>query len=215
VGRVPLAAANTVVAPQVGALSLRVFAGDRAGPSSWARRLGRHPSATRLGLLLGMTICGAVWGAGSEARASDIFTPSGAPVPRWVSLRSDHVNGRQWPDETAPIKWVYVRRDLPLQVIAETDRWRRVCDPEGRVAWIEQRNLSARRQAMNLTHRPMPLTRSRRPGSSVVGVLPSGAIVPLARCEAGWCRLRGPQGAGWLPLGRAWGTLDYIQCEPA
>jgi hypothetical protein len=62
-------------------------------------------------------------------------TPSGQPVPRYVSLKFDKVNARAGPADDSRLLWIYHARGLPLQVVAETDEWRRVCDPSGAVAW--------------------------------------------------------------------------------
>lgn len=38
------------------------------------------------------------------------------------------------PGGSERIKWVYARRGLPVQVIAEAKNWQRICDPDGAVA---------------------------------------------------------------------------------
>ena len=65
------------------------------------------------------------------AAAQDAPTPSGFPVPRFVSLKAGVANGRAGPEQAHPIVWRYVRAGLPMEVIAETADWRRVRDPDG------------------------------------------------------------------------------------
>ena len=39
--------------------------------------------------------------------------PSGLPLPRFVSLAEPEVNARTGPGREYPIRWLYLRRDLP------------------------------------------------------------------------------------------------------
>ena len=78
---------------------------------------------------------GAALAAAGRAAADDVKdhpTPSGLPVPRYVSLKFDSVNARAGPSDDHRLLWVFHARGLPVQVIAETEDWRRVCDPTAR-----------------------------------------------------------------------------------
>ena len=44
-------------------------------------------------------------------------TPSGLPVPRYVSLKFDTVNARSAPGDDSRLLWVYHARGLPVQVV--------------------------------------------------------------------------------------------------
>ena len=72
------------------------------------------------------------------ADKSDRPTPSGLPVPRYVSLKFDTVNARAAPGDDSRLLWVYRQRGLPVQVVAETAEWRRICDPERGLAWVHR-----------------------------------------------------------------------------
>ena len=68
------------------------------------------------------------------------FAASGgeAQLPRFEALHADKVNLRSGPGDRYPIQWVYVRRDWPVEVIAQWDHWRRVRDWEGTDALLKQ-----------------------------------------------------------------------------
>lgn len=73
----------------------------------------------------GAMICAATFAhAGKESPLS----ASGLPVPRYVSLKSDHVNVRVGPTKDNDVAWVYTRAGLPVEVTAEFENWRRVRD---------------------------------------------------------------------------------------
>ena len=73
---------------------------------------------------------------------------SGLPVPRYVSLKSDHVNVRAGPTKDNDVAWVYTRSGLPVEITAEYENWRRVRDSEGAEGWVYHSLLSGRRTAV-------------------------------------------------------------------
>lgn len=141
-------------------------------------------------------------------------TPSGYPVPRYITLKFAKVNARAGPGEGHRLKFVYRTKGLPLQVVAETTEWRRVCDPEGQVVWVHKRGTDGRRNVINMGARPAPLYRSTRAGAPVVAYLNTRALAGLDRCEDGWCRIEAKGApAGWVREGALWGTSRSLQCR--
>jgi SH3-like domain-containing protein len=104
-------------------------------------------------------------------------------------------------------------RGLPLQVIAETSEWRRVCDPEGALAWVHKRVTDGRRMTMNTQASPVPLLRRPKDGATPAAYLNSRALATLDRCDRGWCKVRADHAAGWVREGVLWGTTDTPQCH--
>ena len=82
-----------------------------------------------------------------DSRA-DLGKETGVRVPRFVSMNSAKVNVRAGPVTRYPIKWVFQRKSLPVQIVAESDTWRKIRDFEGIEGWVHQRMLSGRRRAI-------------------------------------------------------------------
>jgi len=156
-----------------------------------------------------LTLFGAAQATAREERS----TPSGLPVPRYVSLKFDRVNARAGPGDDHRLLFVYRVKGLPLQVVAETSEWRRVCDPDGALVGVHKRTTDGRRTAMNIGARPAPLVRRPRPGSATVGYLNPRALAALDRCDRGWCRVHVDGVSGWAPEGELWGTAPAPQCR--
>lgn len=150
---------------------------------------------------------------GGEAEAQGREGPSGFPVPRYVSLRFDTVNARAGPSEEHRVVWTYRTRGLPVQVIAETLDWRRVCDPDGGVAWVHKRTTDGRRTALRPAAESLPLTADPRDGSEVRAVLAGRSVSTLDRCRDGWCLLRAGEGQGWTRASNIWGGTPGVQCR--
>ena len=151
--------------------------------------------------------------ARSAPPSTERQTPSGMPVPRYVSLKFERVNARAGPGDDQKLLWVYRARGLPLQVIAETLEWRRVCDPEGSTAWVHKRVTDGRRMTMNTSVQPTALLKRPDPTSAAVAYLNAKALAGLDRCGAGWCRVRADHATGWVREGALWGTTDALQCH--
>jgi SH3-like domain-containing protein len=145
--------------------------------------------------------------------ASDRKTPSGLPVPRYVSLKYGVVNARGGPGDDYKVLWVYHVKDLPLQVVAEQDDWRRICDPDGQIAWVLGRTVAERRTV--LVEQAQNLILRKRPDAAAAGsaILVSHALADLDVCKDGWCRVRVGHAGGWAPANALWGVSDAPQCR--
>jgi len=148
------------------------------------------------------------------ADRADRPTPSGLPVPRWVSLKFDTVNARSAPGDDSRLLWVYRTRGLPVQVVAETAEWRRICDPERGLAWVHRRTTDGRRMAMRLKPEPLAMRAKAEAGSRTVAFLAPRALADLDRCNKdGWCKLKAGRRSGWAPAAEVWGTADEPLCR--
>jgi SH3-like domain-containing protein len=140
-------------------------------------------------------------------------TPSGLPVPRWVSLKSGQINARVGPGNDYKILWTYRTRGLPVQVIAETRDWRRVCDPRGGVAWVNAGTTSGRRMVMRAKAQPLAVRAKPDAASPVRAYVGGRALAGLDRCKAGWCKVKLEGATVWIPAGEVWGTDERQQCR--
>jgi SH3-like domain-containing protein len=186
----------------------RIFAGaPLRPPPSPARGEGLFIS------FLFLTLLAACHG---KADDKERVTPSGLPVPRYVSLKFDPVNARAGPSDDHRLLWVYHARGLPVQVIAETVEWRRICDPDGQVSWVHKRTTDGRRTVMQAGQGAIPLRAKPRDDGAVVAYLAPRAVADFDKCQKDWCRVRIGQADGWAPAGAFWGVTEAPQCpKPA
>jgi len=144
--------------------------------------------------------------------AKDIaLTTSGLPVPRYVSLKSDHVNVRAGPTKDNDVAWVYTRSGLPVEITAEFENWRRVRDSEGAEGWVYHSLLSGRRTAvvsMKSKDDLAPLRESADPISVVTARLQAGVVAQVRKCTSNWCHVVGNGFDGWIEQQRLWGVYS-------
>ena len=135
---------------------------------------------------------------------------SGLPVPRFVSLKSDHVNVRVGPTKDNDVSWIYTRSSLPVEITAEFENWRRIRDSEGAEGWVYHSLLSGRRTGMVTGKAADDLvTLHEKPDtqSPVTARLERGVIATVKRCTGeGWCYLAGRGFEGFVQQTRLWGV---------
>lgn len=132
--------------------------------------------------------------------------PSGLPLPRFVSFRSSEANMRTGPGIRYPIKWVYRRRGLPIEIVDEFDTWRQVRDWQGTVGWVHQSMLQGRRYVL-VTGAVRTLFDEPSGESRPVARVEAGVIGELESCnEQDWCQVEIKDITGWLPLDHIYGV---------
>lgn len=169
-------------------------------------RMARRSTAFSL-FLLSLLMLG---GLAAEAWAQ----ASGLPLPRFVSLRASEVNMRTGPGVQYPVDWVYRRKHLPVEVIAEFQTWRKIRDHQGTQGWVHQSMLGAQRTAVVLG-RDRTLRAESESQSSALAKLQPEVIVRLLYCAEsdGWCRVRVSGFEGWLRRVEVWGIRDTETIE--
>lgn len=132
---------------------------------------------------------------------------SGLPLPRFVSLRSDEVNLRTGPGVRYPVDWIYTRRDLPVEVIAEFETWRKIRDWQGTEGWVHQSMLSARRMVVVIGQERRLRAEPDEKSPSIALVDPNvvGRLISCPR-DRTYCKLAFDNFQGWLKRGEFWGV---------
>lgn len=143
----------------------------------------------------------------------DVFNQSGLPIPRFVSLRSNKVFVRTGPALRYPIKWIYVKEGLPIEIIQEFDTWRKIRDLEGEEGWIHQSLLSGKRKALVNTEKDAYLFRKPVNEAKHVAMLEPRVIVGLKECSGAWCSIEVSGFKGWIEKKSLWGVYEAEELD--
>ena len=130
----------------------------------------------------------------------------GLKVPRFVSLHSDKVNLRTGPGRQYPIEWVLTRKDMPVEVIAQFEHWRRIRDWEGTAGWVQERMVAGRRTVIVSKGAERPLHQQPDAASAVVARAAPGVVGRLIECQGPWCRVETDSLSGWMRRTEIWGV---------
>ena len=129
-----------------------------------------------------------------------------AALPRFASLKADEVYMRLGPGKDFPVKWVYVRKDMPIQITDEKDVWRLVRDIDGEEGWIHRVMLTGTRTV--IVAGTAMATAHDRPDAASPPVFRAepGVIAKLGPCEGGWCQVTVAGTKGWMAMETLWGV---------
>ena len=137
--------------------------------------------------------------------------PSGLPLPRFVSLKSDQVNVRKGPSRDHDVAWTFVKEGLPVEITQEFDNWRQIRDSDGEQGWIFHKLLSGRRTGLvdpsKGTDNVGVYAESSR-DAQLVGWLEPRVIVNVSECTGQWCRIDVEEVSGWIQQARLYGVYE-------
>lgn len=187
--------------------------------------------AVGLGLALGLApgLAPGLGISGGSARAADAggdlpaeapapsgpgsaIKTSGLKVPRFVILRAGEVNARTGPATRYPIEWVFQRRGMPVEVVAEFDTWRRIRDWQGGEGWVQQGLLSGKRGVI-VQGEIRTLRRDPSVTATPVARAEPGVMGSLSRCQNEWCYVDLTGYRGWIKRSEVWGVYPDEKVE--
>ena len=127
-------------------------------------------------------------------------------VPRFVSLHSDKVNLRSGPGRQYPIEWVLTRKDMPVEVIAQFEHWRRVRDWDGTIGWVQEHMIAGRRYVIVAKGGVRAVYQQPDPASAPVARAEPGVLARLVECRAAMCKVETDEVSGWMRRSDIWGV---------
>ncbi len=130
---------------------------------------------------------------------------TGLDLPRYVSLKTGEANVRRGPGLNHRVDWVFLRRKMPLQIIAEYGHWRRVRDKDDATGWVHYSLLSGERTAVVTVERGA-LRQEARADAPPAAWLEQGVILSLDACGADWCEGDADGHDGWIEKSAIWGV---------
>ncbi|HPQ50320.1 MAG: hypothetical protein H6864_02470 [Micavibrio sp.] len=179
--------------------------------SSFTRKLPKPPdfykdmtrTLFQILILLSILIVGSTSVVVAEDAGDNLV--SGLPLPRFASLKSGNVYMRTGPSMDYPIRWIYKKEGLPVEIIQEFDAWRRIKDPEGETGWVHKILLSGRKMAVIKAKERIVAYESDdlvRP----IAKLDPDFIVNISACDKRACFATFPPYEGWIEKKYLWGV---------
>lgn len=123
---------------------------------------------------------------------------------RFASLRAAEVNVRAGPGVRYPVKWVFVRKRLPVAITAEFESWRKIRDSEGAEGWVHRAMLSAKRSIV-VIEKAKTLRRSASDTAPAVAQMAPGIVAKIDNCNGHWCEVEVGAYSGWVRQDGLWG----------
>ncbi len=141
----------------------------------------------------------------SSAQSVRTDTPSGFQVPRFVSLKSNKTNCRIGPTLTHPVKLTFLRKGLPVRVVAETlDHWRKIEDYDGDQCWVHATLISGKHTAI-IIENDSAIRAGLEIDARIRAKVEEGVLVSVRKCENQSCLVKTGSIAGWISKSDIWG----------
>lgn len=144
-----------------------------------------------------------------SAQAQDAALPlvgrdTGLALPRFASLKDDEVYVRAGPGQRYPIKFIYQRDGLPVQIVSEFGGWRKVRDQRGGEGWVYNALVSGARTGLVMQD-GVKVRRDASENAAATAELSQGVIASLTTCERDFCAVKGEGFEGFVDRKALWG----------
>ena len=122
----------------------------------------------------------------------------------FLSLKNNEVNVRVGPSKKYPIKFIYKKKYLPLEVLDKSETWRKIKDFENNSGWIHISQLSKKKTAINIIENSI-LYKKATIYSKPLAKLEVGRLVLVKKCDEKWCKISSGEFSGWIKKNYLWG----------
>ena len=125
----------------------------------------------------------------------------------FLSLKNNEVNLRQGPSFEYPIKFVYKKKNLPVEILNKSETWRKIKDFENNSGWIHASQLSKKKSAICKKNNSV-LYKKPTIFSKPIAKLEIGRLVLIKKCKAKWCKISSGGFSGWVYKNSLWGKIN-------
>ena len=124
----------------------------------------------------------------------------------FLMLKNNKVNVRYGPSFDYPIKYIYKKIQLPVQLIDKKENFRRIIDHKKNSGWIHISQL--RKSKSLITTSSKILFKKPTKYSKPLAKLESGRLLLIKKCEKNWCYVYADKFSGWINKENVWGNIN-------
>ena len=132
---------------------------------------------------------------------------TGLTIPRFVSLRSNHINAHSGPGARYPIEWVYMQKSAPVEIIAEFELWRKIKDWQGSESWVHKSMLSGKRSVKVITPGENNVYAKDDFKAKIIAKVEDEVVGEIEKCPVNnsFCKIKFASITGWVPRQNLYG----------
>jgi len=135
-----------------------------------------------------------------------IFYSYSEEKKNFLMLKNNKVNVRYGPSFDHPIKYIYKKIQLPVQLIDKKENFRRIIDHKKNSGWIHISQL--RKSKSLITTSSKILFKKPTKYSKPLAKLESGRLLLIKKCEKNWCYVYTDKFSGWINKENVWGNIN-------
>jgi len=130
-----------------------------------------------------------------------------AELKKFLSLKNNKVYLRQGPSFEYPVKLIYKKKYLPVEIIDRSETWRKIKDFEKNSGWIHISQLSRKKSALNIKNNSI-LYKKPTIFSKPIAKIEKGKLVLIKKCKIKWCNIKSNEFNGWIIKDFLWGKIN-------
>tara|TARA_Y100000590_G_C15605266_1_gene971725 strand:- start:367 stop:816 length:450 start_codon:yes stop_codon:yes gene_type:complete len=134
-----------------------------------------------------------------------IFNIQTVSADDFAMLKNNKVNVRFGPSFEYPIKYIYLKKYLPIKIIDRKENFRRIIDHKQNSGWIHTSQLS-KSSSVILTEKQFIFSKPTK-FSKPVAIAEKGKLILIKKCKKSWCKTTINEISGWLLFSNFWGEL--------
>ena len=124
----------------------------------------------------------------------------------FLMLKNNKVNVRYGPSFDYPIKYIYKKISLPVQLIDKKENFRRIIDHKKNTGWIHISQLKKSKSL--ITTSVKILFKKPTKYSKPIAKLDTGRLLLIQKCEKIWCNVKTEKFSGWIDKNNVWGSTE-------
>ena len=121
----------------------------------------------------------------------------------FLSLKYNKVNVRYGPGLDYPIKFVYLKKNFPVEVIDEKENFRKILDYKSNGGWVHMSQLKKNKSLIVLEEKILFNNSSKY--SKPIAVVKSGRLLIIKKREKNWLKVATENYTGWVNNENLWG----------
>jgi len=125
---------------------------------------------------------------------------------KFLMLKNNKVNVRYGPSFDYPIKYIYKKIKLPVQIIDKKENFRRIIDHKKNSGWIHISQLR-KSKSLIVTSQKI-LFKKPTKYSKPLARLDVGRLLLIKKCEKNWCNIETEKFSGWIDKTNIWGGIN-------
>ena len=121
----------------------------------------------------------------------------------FLMLKNNKVNVRYGPSFDYPIKFIYKKKFLPVEIIDKKENFRRIIDHKKNSGWIHISQLQKVKSVITLND--INIFKKPSKFSKPVVKAKTGRLLLVKKCENSWCKIETGKYSGWVEVKNLWG----------
>ena len=124
----------------------------------------------------------------------------------FLMLKNNKVNVRYGPSFDYPIKFIYKKKFLPVEIVDKKENFRKILDHKKNSGWIHISQLKKANSFVSLGDKLMFKKPSKF--SRPIAKVKYGRLLIVKKCHKNWCKVITDDVSGWIDIAGLWGNLE-------